>query len=279
MLTPAKILLASGLVLASLLGVEPIKILFLAANPKETTALSLDEECREVSYRIHMAKHRDHMKLVSRWAARGEDLIQALREEEPQVIHFSGREASTGLVLEDPQGNVQPITPEALLAIFQAIPTKPRLAVFNARDSLPLATAAIEVLEAAIGLEHPVEGGLAITYAAALYGTLAFGRRLLDGHDLAVAQLRHDHIPVKPQPNLLVRPGQDPKTWRLVDPLHTTPPPAPGTLALWRERFSMLLEAEALEADYGRRAQLSQHVEEARRKIQEFGEGTPHPPY
>ena len=131
------------------------KILFLAANPTDTSALRLDKECREVGERIRLAEHRDRVELVSRWAVRTDDVIQALLEEKPHVVHFSGHGETSGLVLEDSQGKSRTVTPEALVAVFQAIPDNLRLAVFNACDSLPLAKAAVKVLAASIGMKRP----------------------------------------------------------------------------------------------------------------------------
>ena len=45
-----------------------LKMLFLAANPADTSALRLDKESREAGERIRLAEHRDQVELVSRWA-------------------------------------------------------------------------------------------------------------------------------------------------------------------------------------------------------------------
>ena len=91
-----------------------VKILFLAANPTDTSALRLDKECRDVGGRIRLAEHRNRVELVSRWAVRTDDVIQALLEEQPHVVHFSGHGETSGLILEDSQGQSRTVTPEAL---------------------------------------------------------------------------------------------------------------------------------------------------------------------
>jgi len=69
---------------------DKVKILFLAANPKGTTAIRLDEEIREIHSKIRAAEFRDSFELVSRWAVRPGDLLQAFNEVRPHVVHFSG---------------------------------------------------------------------------------------------------------------------------------------------------------------------------------------------
>jgi len=69
-------------------------VLFLAANPMQLQPLQLGEECRAIEDKIRAAKFRDRIRFRSRWAARAGDLLQALNEDSPSVLHFSGHGAS-----------------------------------------------------------------------------------------------------------------------------------------------------------------------------------------
>jgi hypothetical protein len=250
-----------------------LKILFLAANPTDTTALRLDKECREVGTSIRLAE-RDLVELASRWAVRTGDVIQALLEEKPDVVHFSGHGERSGLVLEDSQGRSRTVTPGALVAVFRAIPDNLCLAVFNACDSLPLAKAAVKVLDAAIGMKRPVGDAAAITFAGALYQGIGFRRTLQESFDLALAALQMAGIPEDSTPKLVVKRGTDAKSLRLVLP-ESMPParPASGAAALWREKLDLLLAAEAIETEPEHRFKLAKQIAEARRKLDEL-EGT-----
>ena len=53
-------------------------ILILAANPKATTSLRLDEEVREIDARLQRAKKREQFDIKQRWAVRIRDVSQAL---------------------------------------------------------------------------------------------------------------------------------------------------------------------------------------------------------
>ena len=53
---------------------RPIKILFFAANPKDTSQLRLDEEMRAIDQAIRQAEFRDKFDIKQQWAARVVDL-------------------------------------------------------------------------------------------------------------------------------------------------------------------------------------------------------------
>src|SRR5438552_19014736 len=96
---------------------EKVRILFLAANPKDSSKLRLDEEIREIHAKIRAAEFRDSFELVSRWAVRPLDLLQALNEVQPHIVHFSCpgcRKAE--LIHEDTDGNAKPVTEPSLFA-------------------------------------------------------------------------------------------------------------------------------------------------------------------
>ena len=67
-----------------------LRVLFLAANPLSTTHIALDTEHREVSERVRMSAQRDQVNIVSRWTVRPRDLQQAILEDAPHIVHFSG---------------------------------------------------------------------------------------------------------------------------------------------------------------------------------------------
>lgn len=83
-------------------------ILVLAANPQNTSGLRLDEEVREIQRSLQLSKERDRFQLISKWAVRTEDLIQALVTHQPHVVHFLGHgSGDRGLVLDDGKGRAR----------------------------------------------------------------------------------------------------------------------------------------------------------------------------
>src|SRR5262249_44984613 len=90
---------------------QPKTILFLAANPKGTSPLRLDEEIKRIETVMERAKRRDQFRLVQKWAVTDDDLRRALLDHEPQIVHFSGHGAGDdGLAFEDDAGKLHLIS-------------------------------------------------------------------------------------------------------------------------------------------------------------------------
>ena len=77
-----------------------IKILFLGANPMDATRLRIAEELRDIDTGLRMAAERDRIVLAQRWAVTTEVLQQAMLDETPTIIHFSGHGTEEGIMLE-----------------------------------------------------------------------------------------------------------------------------------------------------------------------------------
>jgi hypothetical protein len=98
-----------------------IKVLFLAADPG-TSKLKLDDEIREITNKIRDSKYRDSIELVSYWAVRPGDLIQALNEIKPQIVHFSGHGNSKGeIIVKDINGLPKALSTEAIKSLFKTL--------------------------------------------------------------------------------------------------------------------------------------------------------------
>ena len=80
------------------------KILIVAANPKDTSRLRLDEEVREIEAALQRSQRRNQFSVRSTWAPRTKDLRRALLDHQPHIVHFSGHGDPEGLVLEDAVG-------------------------------------------------------------------------------------------------------------------------------------------------------------------------------
>src|SRR5262245_22196886 len=191
-----------------------IKVLFLAANPAGTQPLKLDEEIRRITAKVRAAEHRDSLELISRWAVRPDDLLQALLEVRPHVVHFSGHgipaseiipQDSQGgssrdivlaspalapeIILQDAQGNPRPVGKPALVHLFQALRDDVRVVVFNACYSRDQADALAKVIDCTVGMNRPIGDEAAIVFAASFYQALGFGRSVKEAFELGKAAL------------------------------------------------------------------------------------------
>ena len=66
-----------------------IKILFLAANPVDTSRAGLDEEIRRIDLRLELGSARDRFDLVSHWALRPTDLTRVLLKHKPHIVQHA----------------------------------------------------------------------------------------------------------------------------------------------------------------------------------------------
>jgi hypothetical protein len=103
-------------------SMEKIKILFVSSNPERMPHLKLDEEVREIQTKLRAAEYRDSLELITKWAARPDDLLQSLNEHKPHIVHFSGHGSPTEeIILLDEQGNPKPVSKAALVSLFHTL--------------------------------------------------------------------------------------------------------------------------------------------------------------
>ena len=196
-----------------------VKVLFLTANPAGTQPLQLDEEIRRITTKIRAAEYRDSLELVSRWAVRPDDLLQALLEVKPHVVHFSGHGSPVAeLFLLDDRGNPKPVSKEALIHLFRILKDNVRVVVLNACSSRPQAEALAETIDCTIGMNRPIGDEAAIVFAASFYRALGFGRSVREAFELGRVALLLEGIPEDQTPELLTHPGIDASGLVLITP-------------------------------------------------------------
>lgn len=171
---------------------EQITILFLAANPDDQSRLALGAEYRDIQHRVKTSTHHERLSWVSAWAVRGEDIIDALLDHRPRMVHFCAHgDGSDNLLLVDDDHTSRPVTANSLAQILGTLNDEIALVVFNACFTLALASAVTEHIDCAIGTEYPISDSSARIFASRFYQALGFGRSILSsfeiGASLAVA--------------------------------------------------------------------------------------------
>lgn len=198
---------------------EKITVLFLAANPKDTPQLSLDEEARSIQQKIRLSEYRESVHFESRWATRASDILQAINETNPTIVHFSGHGAKSGeLALLNPDGSTKTVTKEAITMAMSTASDTIRLVVFNACFSETQAESVVEHIEAAIGMSASIRDDTACTFAAQLYSSIGFGHSLQTSFNQAIAELLLEDIPGENIPQLYARDDVDLNDLILVRP-------------------------------------------------------------
>ena len=178
--------------------VDKLTILFLAANPQDTQKLALDQEVRSITEAIRKSEGRDGIEFFSRWAVQSLDILQAINETDPEIIHFSGHGSEKGeIVLDDGSGNMSMVSASK----------KVRMIFFNACFSQKEAQAVVDKVEAAIGMNTEIGDEAAIVFAAQFYSSIGFGQNLQQAFDQAKAALLLKGIAEENTPVLYVRKG------------------------------------------------------------------------
>jgi len=220
----------------------PITILFLAANPTDTTRLRLDEESRSIDQALRQAEFRDRFELEQAHAVRVADLQGLLLRYQPHIVHFSGHGSATSettssevsrhvgtipisghgsdggaIILEDNAGKSHPVMPRALSTVFSLLKDNIRCVVLNACYSAPQAQAIAEHIDCVVGMSDAIGDKAAISFATAFYQALGYGRDVKTAFELGRAQIDLENIPEEQTPQLLAT-KVDPAEVVLVSP-------------------------------------------------------------
>lgn len=178
--------------------VDKLTILFLAANPQDTQKLALDQEVRSITEAIRKSEGRDGIEFFSRWAVQSLDILQAINETDPEIIHFSGHGSEKGeIVLDDGSGNIAMVSKEAMAAAVASASKKVQKE----------AQTVVDKVEAAIGMNTEIGDEAAIVFAAQFYSSIGFGKNLQQAFDQAKAALLLKGIAEEHTPVLYVRKG------------------------------------------------------------------------
>ncbi|HYR07704.1 MAG TPA: CHAT domain-containing protein, partial [Longimicrobium sp.] len=214
-----------------------LKVLFFGADPlsanphkplnAQSPRLRIDEEIREITQKIRAAEYRDSVEFISHGAVRADDLLQALNEHRPHIVHFSGHGSKAGeIIVVGRDGTPRPLAREALVCLFKTLKNDIRLVLLNACYSQAQAEGITTVIDCAIGMDRAVSDDASIIFAASFYRALGFGNSIRNAFDQATAALQLEGIPEHATPQLLFREGVDPGTITLLHPAPGGPSPA-----------------------------------------------------
>lgn len=186
------------------------KILILAANPKGTKRLRLDEEMREIKNGLERSKKRDQFCIESAEAVRPRDIRRAIIDYEPQIVHFSGHGAGEeGLVFEDEDGQEKLVDAEALAGLFELFADKVECVLLNACYSEIQAKAIAQHIDYVIGMSQRIDDNAAIEFAVGFYDALGAGKNVEFAHRFGCAAIRLAGIPQQLIPILKKEPNSN----------------------------------------------------------------------
>ncbi len=166
------------------------KILFLSANPRNTSRLRLDEEVRSITTNLKLAKEREHLILIQEWAVTPDSLMQAVLDESPDIVHFSGHGETEGICLEDAQGQAKFVSAEALANLFRLFKDTVRCVLLNACYSETQARAVTAHIPYVIGMSSSIPDMTAIAFATGFYKAIGAGKTIPFAYELGKAAIQ-----------------------------------------------------------------------------------------
>ncbi len=154
-------------------------ILFLAANPKETISLRLQEEEREIKEKLRSQGY-GKVPIYSSGATRPRDIQQAMLDSKPQIVHFSGHGIEEeGLVFEDMDGQIKLISSEAIADLAKIFAERGlECMVLNACYSKFQAEAIVQHIPYVIGMSQAIGDRAAIEFSSGFYGAVGSGESI-----------------------------------------------------------------------------------------------------
>ena len=180
-------------------------ILLLAANPKGTVSLRLQEEEREIRERLRLAGY-GKVPINSTGATRTRDIQQAMLDFKPQVVHFTGHGAGKdGLAFEDGTGQPKLVDSDALANLFKLFSSRVECVVLNACYSQVQAEAIAQHINYVIGMSQAIGDRAAIEFSVGFYTALGAGESIEFAYELGCNAIQLEGIAEHLTPVLFVK--------------------------------------------------------------------------
>jgi hypothetical protein len=167
-----------------------IKILFLAANPRDTDPLKLEHEIEVIKEKVRETEFGNLFEIQKHSGVRADQLHDFLLDYKPDIVHFSGHASSASeLVLENSLGQSQRVSRKAIANLFALLPRNIRFVVLNACYTESQAEAIAEHIEWVVGMSKEITDASAIEFAGSFYRALGYGYSVRNAFELSCNHL------------------------------------------------------------------------------------------
>ncbi|MCP4105093.1 MAG: CHAT domain-containing protein [Desulfobacteraceae bacterium] len=183
-----------------------IKILFLASNPTNTARLQLDEELKAINTNLKLAKERDNLEMKQEWAITTDTLMQAILDETPTIVHFSGHGEQEGIFLHNEIGKKKLVTTEALSNLFKLFKDTVKCVVLNSCYSGQQAQAIKLHIPYVIGMKAGIPDKAASSFSIGFYKAIGAGREIPFAFELGKTAIQLEGVSGDDIPVLLIKP-------------------------------------------------------------------------
>jgi hypothetical protein len=169
----------------------PIKVLFVAAGPRDAPALALKTELEKTTSRLYRARAPRLIDFKEVWSAQFADLTGPLQDEKPDIVHFSGHGTDGGdLLFEGNDSLGARIPSRAFVELLSTESAKQhvRCVLLNACYTEGLALQLVAHVDFVIGSPAPIGDAAAIAFSEAFYPTLAREKSVKEAFKFGLAQ-------------------------------------------------------------------------------------------
>lgn len=173
---------------------EMINILFLGASPIDEVRLRIDEELRDIENGLKLATLRDQFELKSKWAVTAKTLQQAMLDEHPTIVHFSGHGDTSGIAVEDTLGNSKLIENDAIGSLFELFASTTKCVVLNSCYSESQAREIAKHIPYVIGMKSSVNDKAAIAFSVGFYTALGAGKDIEFAFKMGTVAIKLERI-------------------------------------------------------------------------------------
>jgi hypothetical protein len=173
---------------------EIIKILFLGASPVDEVRLRIDEELRDIEKGLKLATLREQFELKSEWAITTKTLQQAILDESPTIVHFSGHGDMNGIAVEDSLGNSKLIDNDAIGSLFELFSESIKCVVLNSCYSESQAREISKHIPYVIGMKNSVNDKSAIAFSLGFYTALGAGKDINFAFKMGIVAIKLEGI-------------------------------------------------------------------------------------
>ncbi|MBC7280215.1 CHAT domain-containing protein [Hoeflea sp.] len=156
---------------------QAMKALMLLAAPKDADRLRLDEEVRDLKDKLRVVQNAVvDIVVVNEWAVRVDQIQDALFNEKPQVLHFSGHGDTGTLFFEDRNGDAAPVDAKSFGELISLHADTVKCVILSACYSEDVAKAVRAHVPWVIGCDQSIADDAAIAFSRAFYRALANGQ-------------------------------------------------------------------------------------------------------
>ena len=159
-----------------------LKILFVSANP--LMDLYLDEEYKAIAQGIKETEYRDYIEIEVRLACEYDNLMDAVNEEKPDIVHFSGHgEGERGLKFYSPdlENNAEFIDAELIGELFETANENLKLVILNSCHSIVQAREIVKHIDYVVGMNDEIGDETAIILMSRFYKSFASDNVTISG--------------------------------------------------------------------------------------------------